>query len=44
MLLKLLALILLWYVCIRPLPRADTAPAAIESHLLSAPEEAAHDR
>lgn len=42
--LKLLALVLLWYVCIRPLPRADTAPAAVESHLLAAPTETAHDR
>lgn len=43
-LLKLLALIVLWYVCIRPLPRADTAPAAVENHLLAAPAEATHDR
>lgn len=43
-LLKLLALSALWYVCIRPLPRADTAPAAVEDHLLAAPEETAHDR
>lgn len=43
-LLKLLALILLWFFCIRPLPRADTAPAAVEDHLLTAPAEATHDR
>jgi hypothetical protein len=42
--LKLLALIVLWYFCIRPMPRADTAPAAVENHLLAAPAEATHDR
>ena len=30
-LLKLLALTLLWFFCIRPLPRADTAPPAVET-------------
>ncbi|MFC4821014.1 cytochrome oxidase putative small subunit CydP [Dokdonella ginsengisoli] len=42
--LKLLALTLLWFFCIRPVPRADTAPAAVEDHLLTAPAEATHDR
>lgn len=40
---KLVALALLWFFCIRPMPRADTAPAAVESHLL-APAETPHDR
>jgi len=40
---KLLLLIVLWYVCFRPHPRPDTSPAAIENHLL-APPETAHDR
>lgn len=44
--LKLAALTLLWFVCVRPQPRSDTAPAAVERHLLPAPmpAEAAHDR
>jgi hypothetical protein len=44
---KLVALALLWFFCIRPVPRADTAPAAMENHLLapaSAAVEAHHDR
>ena len=43
---KLVALTLLWFFCIRPVPRADTAPAAVESHLFApAPAaEASHDR
>ncbi|HKE47572.1 MAG TPA: hypothetical protein VKB52_05880 [Rhodanobacteraceae bacterium] len=40
---KLLLLIVLWYVCFRPHPRPDTSPAAIENHLL-APPETQHDR
>lgn len=36
-LLKLVLLGVLWALVIRPLPRADTAPAAIERHF-SAPE------
>ncbi|MBO9662162.1 cytochrome oxidase putative small subunit CydP [Dokdonella sp.] len=43
-LLKLLALILLWFFCIRPLPRADTAPPAVRNHLLAPASETAHDR
>jgi len=39
--LKLAALTLIWFFCIRPQPRADTAPAAIESHLLAPATEAA---
>ena len=42
--LKLVALLLIWFVCIRPQPRADTAPAAIATHLLAPTGEAAHDR
>ena len=44
--LKLVALTLLWFVCIRPQPRADTAPAAVERHFLPASHsvEDAHDR
>lgn len=44
---KLVALLLLWLFCIRPAPRADTAPAALENHLLApapAAVEARHDR
>ena len=46
---KLVALTLLWFFCIRPVPRADTAPAAIEHHVFSLPavpaaSEASHDR
>ena len=41
--LKLLALLLIWFFCIRPQPRADTAPAAITDHLLAPATEAAHD-
>lgn len=42
---KLALLTLLWFVCIRPQPRPDTHPAAIEHHLLApASDEAAHDR
>ena len=39
--LKLLALLLIWFVCIRPLPRADTAPAAVATHLLAPATEPA---
>jgi hypothetical protein len=39
---KLVLLVVLWYVCFRPHPRPDTSPAAIEKHL--APPETAHDR
>jgi hypothetical protein len=42
--LKLIALLLIWFFCIRPQPRADTAPAAITTHLLAPATEAAHDR
>jgi len=42
--LKLFALLLIWFVCIRPQPRADTAPAAVADHLLAPATEAAHDR
>ena len=37
---KLLLLIVIWYVCFRPHPRPDTSPAAIENHLLAPPETA----
>jgi hypothetical protein len=39
--LKLAALTLIWFFCIRPQPRADTAPAAIADHLLAPATEAA---
>lgn len=39
---KLILLMIIWYVCFRPHPRPDTSPAAIEKHL--APPETAHDR
>jgi len=41
---KLVLLTLLWVICIRPQPRADTAPAAIQQHLLAPAAEAPHDR
>jgi hypothetical protein len=41
---KLVLLILIWFVCFRPHPRPDTRPAAIGDHLLASPEETAHDR
>jgi hypothetical protein len=31
--LKLVLLTLLWFVCIRPQPHADTSPAAVARHL-----------
>ena len=34
---KLVLLILLWAFVIRPLPRADTSPAAIERHFSAPP-------
>ncbi|MGN6519470.1 MAG: cytochrome oxidase putative small subunit CydP [Dokdonella sp.] len=42
--LKLAALVLIWFFCIRPLPRADTHPAAIADHLLAPVHEAPDDR
>jgi hypothetical protein len=42
--LKLFALLLVWFVCIRPQPRADTAPAAIADHQHAPATDAAHDR
>jgi hypothetical protein len=42
--LKLLGLLLIWFVCIRPQPRADTAPGAIADHLLAPATEVTHDR
>jgi hypothetical protein len=41
---KLLLLIVIWALCFRPHPRPDTAPAAIENHLLAPAAEASHDR
>ena len=40
---KLVLLIALWFLCFRPHPRPDTAPAAIERHLLNS-SESPHDR
>jgi len=42
--LKLVALVLLWFFCIRPQPRTDTAPAAVADHLSPPAREAADDR
>lgn len=42
--LKLVALTLLWFFCIRPQPRADTAPAAIADHLAAPAREVSDDR
>jgi hypothetical protein len=41
---KLALLVLIWFICFRPHPRPDTAPAAIERHLLAPPAEATDDR
>jgi hypothetical protein len=41
---KIVLLAVLWAICIRPQPRADTAPAAIQQHLLAPAAEAPHDR
>jgi len=41
---KLVLLTVLWAICIRPQPHADTAPAAIQQHLLAPAAEAPHDR
>lgn len=42
---KLILLMVIWAVCIRPQPRADTAPAAVEQHLLApVAAEEIHDR
>ena len=41
--LKLIALTLIWFVCFRPQPNPDVRPAAIASHLLGAPAETTHD-
>lgn len=41
--LKLIALALIWFVCFRQ-PRPDVRPAAIENHLLAPTVETAHDR
>ena len=42
--LKLVALVLIWFFCIRPQPRADTHPAAVADHLLAPTREAPDDR
>jgi hypothetical protein len=41
---KLVALALIWFFCIRPLPHADTRPAAVADHLLAPAHEAPDDR
>jgi hypothetical protein len=41
---KIVLLILIWFVCFRPHPRPDTRPAAVESHLLAPAKESPHDR
>ncbi|MEO7063600.1 MAG: cytochrome oxidase putative small subunit CydP [Dokdonella sp.] len=41
---KLIALALIWFVCFRPQPRVDVRPAAVENHLLAPAAEATHDR
>lgn len=35
---KLILLLLLWHFVIKPQPRADTAPAAIERHFTTPPK------
>ena len=42
--LKLVALVLIWFFCIRPQPRADTQPAAVADHLLAPAREVPDDR
>ena len=37
---KIVLLILLWWVAIKPAPRADTSPAAVAKHLVSQPAPA----
>jgi hypothetical protein len=41
---KLVALVVLWFVCFRPHPRPDTAPTAVERHLFAPTSGAADDR
>jgi hypothetical protein len=41
---KIVALLLIWFICIRPQPRADTHPAAVADHLLAPAVEASDDR
>jgi len=41
---KFLLLIALWFIAFRPHPRPDTAPDAVERHLLAPATETAHDR
>jgi len=38
--LKIVLLILLWWVAIKPAPRAETTPAAVAKHLVSQPAPA----
>ena len=38
--LKIVLLTLLWWVAIKPAPRADTTPAAVAKHLVSQPTHA----
>ena len=38
--LKVVLLILLWWVAIKPAPRAETSPAAVAKHLVSQPAPA----
>ena len=37
---KIVLLILLWWVAIKPAPRAETTPAAVAKHLVSQPAPA----
>jgi Mg2+/Co2+ transporter CorB len=37
---KVAVLVLLYFVCIAPQPRADTSPASVRAHLLAADEAA----
>jgi len=39
--LKIVLLTLLWWVAVKPAPRADTTPAAIAKHLAAPPSSAA---
>ena len=41
---KLVLLVVLWWICFHPHPRPDTAPPAIERHLLAPSTETSHDR
>ncbi len=42
--LKVIALVLIWFICFRPQPSPDVSPAAISNHLVAPATETARDR